>query len=88
MYTWGYSALDNDYNDPSKGSSCTNCIGQSSRKNGSSRPRGLRSGSSTAISFHDVNGFTKEVMFLLYSLHELIYFLKLPFKSPSLPIPN
>ncbi|XP_022929662.1 uncharacterized protein LOC111436176 isoform X1 [Cucurbita moschata] len=61
MYTWGYSALDNDYSDPSKGSSCTNCIGPSSRKNGSSRPRGLRSGSSTAISFHvDVNGYTKE----------------------------
>lgn len=65
MYTWGFSALDDDYNDPSKTSTCPNCIGQPSRKNGSSRKQGLKSGSSTAISFNiDVNGSTKKVMFL------------------------
>lgn len=69
MYTWGCSALlDGDYNDPSKTSSCPNCIGQPSHKNGSSRKRRLKSGSSTAISFNiDVNGATNRVIFLEYS---------------------
>ncbi|KGN61244.1 uncharacterized protein LOC101211303 [Cucumis sativus] len=64
MYTWGCSALlDGDYNDPSKTSSCPNCIGQPSHKNGSSRKRRLKSGSSTAISFNiDVNGATNRTV--------------------------
>lgn len=65
MYTWGCSALVGDYNDQSETSSCPNCIGQPSHKNGSSRKRHLRSGSSTAINFNiDVNGATKRVIFL------------------------